>query len=103
MAKKSQAVLEAETRAGQLQMSLLNMRQMYEGAVQEKMALKQQLEQSQALVAALIFPDPTAFVQKDALDAIAAGAVEGMNLEVEEDGLHVIMVYKEDEDESDEE
>ena len=103
MGKKSQAVIEAETRAGQMQMSLLNMRQMYESAIQEKMALQQALDQTKGFLAALIYPELEELIPNDNLDAIQLGEVVGMNTQVLDDGILIELVLKEDEDESDEE
>jgi len=89
----------------QLQMSLLNMRQMYEGAVAEKIQLQQEVERVNALLSGVIFPDEYAFISDESIELLERGAVIGMKIDRESDGLRIELVFPEGEadDESEEE
>lgn len=67
-----------------IQLSLLNLRQMYEGVVQEKVQLQQELASLRAIVCGLIYPEETAFIQPEALQALESGLIEGISV----DGPH---------------
>jgi hypothetical protein len=90
---------------GQLQMSLLNMRQLYEQVTQEKQALQQQIQQAQAFTAACLIEagigDDKFFVPQKTLDAIATGLVEGFEITQSKSpkGMKVRLLYALDQEE----
>jgi len=104
-AKKQRAV-PASPDLGKLQMSILNLRQMYEGLVQEKAVLHSQLQQSQALVASLLvsLDEEEIVVTQRAIDLVAEGLVEGLNVKPSKSpkGIKISLVWAPEEDEPDE-
>lgn len=81
--------------AAQLQMSLLNMRQLYEGAVAEKIQLQQEVERVNALLSGVIFPDEYAFISDENIELLEGGAVTGMRIDREDDGLRIELIFPE--------
>lgn len=83
---------------GQLQMALLNLRQMYDQATQEKAVLQSRFQQSQALVAAILteIDAPRFVVSEKSLDIVADGVVEGLDIQQIEEGISIDMVFAEE-------
>ena len=101
-AGKKTAPATAGINVGQLQMSLLNMRQMYEQVVQEKGYLQGQIQQAQTLTIAILLEGNLdgVVINQETLDMINEGKIAGLEItdSVEPKGRKVTLMWAPEED-----
>lgn len=100
---KKKRVAKQDPAVAELQMTVLNLRQLYEQSTQEKTYLQQQLQQSQSLSAMLVLQNRKSkvVIKQATMDRVIAGEVAGLSIEPGENqkGLVLEVVYAGEEEE----
>ena len=94
--KQGSSRMSLEAQIGNLQTALMNMRGLYDAAMEEKAALNAQIVQRDQLLTAIAVEYDGVSVHRATLQQIGSGEYAGYEQELEDDEMFIFAITKED-------